>query len=465
MSLQKIQFGFYDDSGLRGRERILIFYSFETSDRLTHSGILHYHTEEGRFLGPCHDTELTSEWLGSVVDQVRPGLILIGAVASGLLGDLAVKASGRLLGRIPVVGSIYSWTRQIFETVLSEESTAFREVVLIEYPSRGSWAIGFITGQTEGEVQSLTSETVYNVFVPATPNPTTGFLLFIPERDIRRLEVSVDEGLKLVVSGGLVKPAADQAGDSVFGEPTGIAREVEAIKQRMAAEMPEPPRPADPFGRLRDYLFTGTLVAAPVAITVWLTLAVITAIDDSVIPYIPSGWNPATYLPFGLPGLGLVVAVLLVTLIGFLAAGFLGNLLLRASERMIKRLPLIRGIYSAVKQIFETLLKNQSEAFREVVLVQYPRPEAWAIGFLTGGATSSVQDQTPGDSVNVFLPTTPNPTSGFLIFVPQSEAARLSMTVEEGLKMVVSGGIVTPGGGEDGRDDLSRTVAPDQAGG
>jgi uncharacterized membrane protein len=133
-----------------------------------------------------------------------------------------------------------------------------------------------------------------------------------------------------------------------------------------------------------------------------------------------------------------------MTLIGYLTAGFLGNAVVRISERVIEGLPVLRGIYSAVKQIFETMLKKQSSAFREVVLIQYPRPEAWAIGFITGEAADEIQGATPGDSINIFLPTTPNPTSGFLLFLPKEGAKKLTMTVEEGLKMVVSGGIVTP---------------------
>ncbi len=391
---------------------------------------------------------LTFDLPGFGIIVVLVALIVIGSVTTGLLGDLIIKYSARLLGRIPVVSTVYSWTRQVLETFMSEESTAFREVVLVEYPYRGSWAVGFITGRTEGEIQNLTSATVFNVFVPATPNPTTGFLLFIPEQDVHHLDIAVDEGIRLVISGGIVKPASDDSGEWHFGEGTGIAKEVERIKLELEAAWPAPPVPVNPFGKLRVYLFAGTLVSAPIAITVWVTLSVITFFDETVLPLIPDAWNPATYLPFGIPGLGLIAAVLAMTLVGFLTAGFVGDVILRTGERIIDRLPFVRGTYSAVKQIFETLFKSQSDAFREVVLVQYPRPDAWAIGFITGSAASAVQETTPEDSVNIFLPTTPNPTSGFLLFLPRSETTALAMTVEEGLKMVVSGGIVTPGSGE-----------------
>jgi uncharacterized membrane protein len=107
-------------------------------------------------------------------------------------------------------------------------------------------------------------------------------------------------------------------------------------------------------------------------------------------------------------------------------------------------MPVIRSLYSAVKQIFETVLKEQSRAFREVILLEYPRKNCWALGFITGSAESGIQEATPDDTVNIFLPTTPNPTSGFLLFLPRKATQTLTMTVEEGIKMVVSGGIVTP---------------------
>ncbi len=426
-------------------------------------------------------TYLTFDLPGFGIIVVAAGLILIGRFTTGIVGRLIVKYSEWLLTRIPIVGSIYGWTKQILDTLLSEDSTAFREVVLVEYPCRGSWAVGFITGQTRGEVQELTSETVYNVFVPATPNPTTGFLLFIPEKDIRRLEMSVDDGIKLVISGGIVKPPSEDE-ESSWGTGTGIADEVERIKETMEEariagehgvhwhagtgigeeveriklameELNPSKKPVTFFGTLRDYLFTGTLVTAPIAITVWLAVSVIDFFDSSVMPLIPPEWNPATYLPFGIPGLGLITSVLTMVLIGYLTAGFLGNAVIRISERVIEGLPVLRGVYSAVKQIFETMLKKQSSAFREVVLIQYPRPGAWAIGFITGEAASEIQGATPGDSVNIFLPTTPNPTSGFLLFVPKEGVKKLTMTVEEGLKMVVSGGIVTPDADAPADDD------------
>ncbi len=377
--------------------------------------------------------------LGLVVAVVF--LTVAGFIATGIAGRALLRLGERLVAKVPVARSIYSWTKQVFETVLSQQSTAFNEVVLIEYPSRGIWAVGFITGQTVGEVQQLTAETVYNVFIPATPNPTTGFLLFIPDRDIHRLDMTVEEGIKLVISGGIVMPRQRSAEEAAEFMAAAAAR------QRPPAAKPEEEHHAEttgPIKRLRNYFFAGVLVTAPIAITIWIGWGLVSWIDDQVIPFIPARWNPETYLPFSVPGLGVLVAIFTLVAIGFLTAGLVGRNLVGLGERLLDRMPVIRGVYAAVKQVIETVLKEQSKAFRQVILIQYPRKESWAIGFVTGETEGQIQRGTPEDVVNVFLPTTPNPTSGFLLFVPHDEIQTLSMTVEEGIKMVVSGGIVTP---------------------
>ncbi len=378
--------------------------------------------------------------LGLVVVLVV--LTVVGALTKGYLGRLITRISEGAISQLPIVRSVYSWTRQVFETVLSQKSTAFREVVLVEYPNRGTWAVGFITGQTEGEVQELTSETVVNVFVPATPNPTTGFLLFIPERDIHHLDLTVEEGIKLVISSGIVTPPEN-------GTPNGRALErSNGNGNGKRQRQPEPEAPSSHqlgfIGRLRNHFLTGILITAPIGITCWIALEIVTFIDDRVTPLIPARWNPETYLPFGIPGLGVIVMVAALTLIGFMTAGLVGRSIVRFGEQLLDRMPVIRGLYGALKQIFEAVFQQQSNAFRDVVLVQYPRKESWAIGFLTGGANYRITEAGPEDAVNIFLPTTPNPTSGFLLFVPRKETRKLSMTIEEGIKMVVSGGIVTP---------------------
>ncbi|MGC2854123.1 DUF502 domain-containing protein [Novispirillum sp. DQ9] len=198
------------------------------------------------------------------------------------------------------------------------------------------------------------------------------------------------------------------------------------------------------MGRLRAYFFAGILVTAPAAITFYIAWLLISFIDTQVTGLLPARYNPNEILPFSVPGLGLLILVLSLILVGMLTAGFLGRLLVRTSETLLARMPVIRSVYSAVKQIFETVLAQQSSAFRQVVLVEYPRRGIWALGFVSGTTSGEVQNLTAEETVNVFLPTTPNPTSGFLLFVPRGDLIVLGMTVEEGIKMVVSGGIVTP---------------------
>lgn len=197
-------------------------------------------------------------------------------------------------------------------------------------------------------------------------------------------------------------------------------------------------------GRLRAYFFAGVLITAPISITIYVAWGFISWVDGQVIPLLPARYNPETYLPFSVPGIGLLILLVGLTVIGALTAGILGRLFVNASERLLNRMPVVRSLYSATKQIFETVLAQKSTAFREVVLIEYPRRGIWAIGFITGTTEGEIQELTEDEVANVFLPTTPNPTSGFLLFVPRSEIIPLHMSVEEGIKMVVSGGIVTP---------------------
>jgi len=214
-----------------------------------------------------------------------------------------------------------------------------------------------------------------------------------------------------------------------------------------ATEAQETPATRAKWGvrrHLRAYFFAGILVTAPLGITFYMAWLFINWVDSKITPLLPPAYNPETYLPFSVPGLGLLIVGFVLTLIGALTAGMLGRFWVRTSEQILARMPIIRNVYGAIKQIFETVLAQQSDAFRQVVLFEYPRRGSWALGFITGMTEGEVQDLTEDDVVNVFLPTTPNPTSGYLLFLPRRELVVLSMTVEEGIKMVVSGGIVTP---------------------
>ncbi len=221
----------------------------------------------------------------------------------------------------------------------------------------------------------------------------------------------------------------------------------EALSQNVE---PAPKKKPGPVARLRNYFLAGLIVTAPIAITAWIMIGVIELIDGAVVPLIPPAYNPQTYLlryfdiELHIPGIGLVVVLISLTLIGFVAAGFIGRILVRAGERLVNRMPVVRSVYGALKQIFQTVLESSSQSFREVVLIEYPRRGIWAIGFITSTTEGEVQNTIADPVVNIFLPTTPNPTSGFLLFVPRRDLVPLDMTVEEGIKMVVSAGIVTP---------------------
>jgi len=214
------------------------------------------------------------------------------------------------------------------------------------------------------------------------------------------------------------------------------------------SETPPPPPPSNGpmgfFARVRAYFFAGILVTAPITFTFYLAWLLVNFVDNKVRPLIPVKYNPESYLPFALPGLGLFVLFVSLTLIGALTAGFLGRFFIKLSERLLNRMPVIRSIYNATKQILETVLANQSNAFREAVLVEYPRRGMWAVAFITGRTEGEIQNLTEEECINVFVPTTPNPTSGFLLFVPKADLVHLDMSVEEAIKLVISGGIVTP---------------------
>jgi uncharacterized membrane protein len=198
------------------------------------------------------------------------------------------------------------------------------------------------------------------------------------------------------------------------------------------------------LGRLRAYFLTGVIVTAPITITIFLVWQFIGFVDTRVGELIPESYNPETYLPFSLPGLGLLIMLAFLTLVGMLTAGLAGRTLVRMGERLLSRMPVVRSVYGTLKQIFETVLAQSSRSFREVVLIEYPRRGLGAIGFVTGPTRGEIQDRAEEELVNVFLPTTPNPTSGFLLFVPRKDLIHLDMSIEEGIKLVISGGIVAP---------------------
>lgn len=196
---------------------------------------------------------------------------------------------------------------------------------------------------------------------------------------------------------------------------------------------------------LKTYFFTGLLVTAPVAMTFYLALELFSYVDSHVMSLIPAKYNPETYLTYGLPGLGVVLLLLFLTLIGMLTANYVGHSLMQFGQSLIERMPIISGLYNALRKIFETLLgKGQSTAFRQAVLVEYPRKGMKTIAFLTGPVYRGIQKREKEKMVSVYIPTTPNPTSGFLIYVPQKDIVPLDIGVDEALKIILSMGIVSP---------------------
>ena len=199
------------------------------------------------------------------------------------------------------------------------------------------------------------------------------------------------------------------------------------------------------FHRLRTYFFTGVVVAAPIGITAYLIWWFVSFFDQWIKPYIPSAYNPDNYLPFSLPGVWLLLALIGITVVGAFTANLFGRTIIALWERIMNGMPVVRTVYSALKQIFETVLSQKSSSFREVCLIEYPRKGLYAIAFVSVETEGEVpQKANVGGLVSVFLPTTPNPTSGFLLFVPKKSVIRLSMSVEEAAKLVISAGLVVP---------------------
>ena len=206
------------------------------------------------------------------------------------------------------------------------------------------------------------------------------------------------------------------------------------------------------FHKIRNYFLTGLVVAAPIGITIYIGWWFITFVDSNIKPLIPPAYNPETYLPFSIPGLGLIGVVIFLIILGALTANLFGRALLRFGERIVDRMPVVRSVYGTLKQIFETVVASDSKNFSDVVLVEYPRKGIWAIAFVSAENKSEIQDKMEDEVINLFLPTTPNPTSGFLLFVPRKDLIYLDMTPDQGAKYVISAGLVNP-------DDLPRKNA------
>ena len=200
------------------------------------------------------------------------------------------------------------------------------------------------------------------------------------------------------------------------------------------------------FSKLRKYLFTGFIVAAPIGATLYVIWLVVTLTDQWFKPWIPDIYNPDNYLPISIPGIGLVFVIVVLILLGFVTANFFGRTIIGWGERMVERMPLVRSIYKTFKQIIETVMAEHSSSFQYAAIIPYPRQGLWAIAFVATETKGEVATRLGEDEkfVSVFLPTTPNPTSGFLLFVPEKDVIYLDMSVEDAAKLVISAGLVSP---------------------
>lgn len=202
--------------------------------------------------------------------------------------------------------------------------------------------------------------------------------------------------------------------------------------------------------RLRNYFLTGLVVAAPISITIYLIWTFVGWVDRLVKPLIPGIYNPETYLPFSLPGLGVIFAIFFLVLLGFMTANLIGRSILGYGERLVDSMPLVRSIYRTLKQIFETVLSQTGNSFQQVGVMEYPRRGAWSVVFISTEAQGEIPHKVKAQEgideamLAVFLPSTPNPTTGFLMFVPESDVVLLDMSVEEAAKLVISAGLVSP---------------------
>ncbi len=194
---------------------------------------------------------------------------------------------------------------------------------------------------------------------------------------------------------------------------------------------------------MRKYFITGLLVLVPLAITLWVLNLIVGTLDQSLL-LMPEKWRPESLFGFTLPGLGTILTLLIVFLTGLFTRNFLGNRLLLMWEHLLNRIPVVNSIYSSVKQVSDTLFSSSGNAFRKALLVQYPRQGSWTIAFLTGVPGGDVKNHLQGDYVSVYVPTTPNPTSGFFLMLLRSETIELDMNVDEALKYIVSMGVVAP---------------------
>jgi uncharacterized membrane protein len=217
-----------------------------------------------------------------------------------------------------------------------------------------------------------------------------------------------------------------------------------------AEELPPEPH-TGLMGRFRNYFLTGLVVTGPIAITLYLVWWFVTWVDGVVRPFVPLAYRPETYLPYGVPGWGLIVAVFTLTLLGFLAANLIGRTLVDIGETFVGRIPAVRAIYRGLKQVFETLFSGKGSSLRKVGLVEFPSPGMWSIVLISQSPSAEVAKSLPGqeEHISVFLPCSPNPTTGFFFYVPKSKIIEVDLSAEDAATLIMSAGVVQPGSSPD----------------
>ncbi len=210
--------------------------------------------------------------------------------------------------------------------------------------------------------------------------------------------------------------------------------------------------------RIRTYFLTGLIVAGPVAITIWLVWSFVTWVDDLVRPFIPVAYRPETYLPVKVPGFGLIIAFLAMTLLGFLTANLVGRTFVDIGERILERVPIVRPIYRGLKQVFETLFSKSASSFRTVGLVEFPAPGMWSLVFLSTPPGADITATLPSadEYVSAFMPCTPNPTTGFFFYVLRHDVIELAISVEDAAKLLMSAGMIQPATGVEQQKKLAQ---------
>ncbi len=206
----------------------------------------------------------------------------------------------------------------------------------------------------------------------------------------------------------------------------------------------KPPKKASLFVWLRGRFLAGMVIAAPIAITFLILQFLISKIDERVVPLLPAALKPETYLNYAVPGFGLIVLIVFLTLLGAIATNLIGRSVLTVSDRILSRVPFVNWLYAAFKQLIEVFANDKTDQFNEVVLIEYPKDGTWCVGFLSSPARGEIENHLGEGFIGVFVPTTPNPTSGFLMYVPREKVIPMQMTVEEGAKIILSAGLVVP---------------------